>query len=100
MMATGASLVSSCKVPSRAARVLNSLLRRVVRCPGWMCRPGEDPRKTHLVLGCEAVRSWPGFAASSRHGWASGSGSTIWIVPSWTVTSLPRHCYTSAASSG
>ena len=61
MMATGASLVSSWRVPSRAARVLNSLLRRVVRCPGWMYRPGEAPRKTHVVLGCEAVRSWPGL---------------------------------------
>ncbi len=51
MMATGASLVSSWSVPSRAARVLNSLLRRVVRCPGWMCWPGEVPRKTQSVLG-------------------------------------------------
>jgi hypothetical protein len=42
MMATGASLVSSWRVPSRAARVLNNLLRRVVRYPGWMCRLGAD----------------------------------------------------------
>jgi hypothetical protein len=87
MMATEASLVSSWRVPSRAARVLNILLRRVVRCPGWMCRPGGAPRNTQLVLGCEAVRLWPGFAASSRQGLSKGSGRAMWIVPSWTVTS-------------
>lgn len=86
-MATGASLVSSWSVPRRAARVLKSLLRRVVRCPGLMWRPGDALRNTHLVLGCAAASSWPGFAASSRQGCARGSGNAIWILPSWTVTS-------------
>jgi hypothetical protein len=39
-----------------------------------------------VVLGCAAVSSWPGPAASSRQGWAKGSGSVIWMVPSWMVT--------------
>jgi hypothetical protein len=42
MMAAGASLVSSCSVPSLAARVLTSRLRRrSLRLTAWMCWPGE-----------------------------------------------------------
>lgn len=41
------------------------------------------------VLGCEAVRSYLGLAASPRHGSASGSGSAIWIVPGLMTTSSP-----------
>lgn len=41
MMATGASLVSSCSVPSRAAQVLNTSHSRTRRWAGSIWRPGE-----------------------------------------------------------
>ena len=52
MMAAGAVLLSSCSVPSRAARALTRWSRsRRRRCIGSMCLPGECPLKTQLLLG-------------------------------------------------
>lgn len=41
MIGTGPSLVSSCSVPSRAARVLKTAFSRCRKLEPWMCRPGE-----------------------------------------------------------
>jgi hypothetical protein len=52
------------------------------------CGPGaEQLAEARCVLGRDAVRSRPGFAASSRHGLSRGSGRAIWMDSSWMVTS-------------
>ena len=50
MIGTGPSLVSSCSVPSRAARVPNTaeLPRRLAAVD---VSPGEWPRNTQLLVG-------------------------------------------------
>lgn len=51
MMATGASLVTSCNVPSLAARLLKTVLSLLVRVEARTCRPAEAPGNTQLLWG-------------------------------------------------
>ena len=54
------------------------LTEAVRRCPGLMWRPGEEPRNTQLLLGCEAVWSCLGLREFAP--WlVEGSGRAISI---------------------
>jgi hypothetical protein len=51
MIVTGVSLVSSCRVRSRAARVLNRPRKRFRRLSALIGWPEEEPRKTQFAVG-------------------------------------------------
>jgi hypothetical protein len=59
MIGTGPSLVNSCRVPSRAARVLKTVLSLLRRLDPWMCLPGSADNEHYVKLADKDAAAQP-----------------------------------------